>query len=199
MPAHRCASPIRRLHRHAPIDGPTAARQSGGRRRRDAEAGAGPAAAMAARRAGACRGARGGRAAEIALARRAGRGRRQRSAAACWWSTTIRSTARSWPASSSWPAPRPTRRRVARKRSSCGAGRLRPRAGRPADAGHGRLRTGAPHPRERGGEQRPRTPILAVTASAFEDQEQKSRAVGMDGLITKPIGIEQLRRPWISG
>jgi CheY-like chemotaxis protein len=42
-------------------------------------------------------------------------------------------------------------------------------------------------------EHRARTPILAVTASAFEDQEQKSRAVGMDGLITKPIGIEQLR------
>ncbi len=42
-------------------------------------------------------------------------------------------------------------------------------------------------------EHRPRTPILAVTASAFEDQERKSRAVGMDGLITKPIGIEQLR------
>ena len=42
-------------------------------------------------------------------------------------------------------------------------------------------------------EHRQRTPILAVTASAFEDQERKSRAVGMDGLITKPIGIEQLR------
>ena len=42
-------------------------------------------------------------------------------------------------------------------------------------------------------EQRRRTPILAVTASALEDQEQKSRAVGMDGLITKPVGIEQLR------
>jgi signal transduction histidine kinase/CheY-like chemotaxis protein len=42
-------------------------------------------------------------------------------------------------------------------------------------------------------EQRRRTPILAVTASALEDQEQQSRAVGMDGLITKPIGIEQLR------
>ena len=42
-------------------------------------------------------------------------------------------------------------------------------------------------------DQRPRTPILAVTASALEDQEQKSRAAGMDGLITKPIGIEQLR------
>jgi CheY-like chemotaxis protein len=42
-------------------------------------------------------------------------------------------------------------------------------------------------------EERGRTPILAVTASALEDQEQRSRASGMDGLITKPIGIEQLR------
>ncbi len=32
-----------------------------------------------------------------------------------------------------------------------------------------------------------------MTASAFEDQEQRSRAVGMDGLITKPVGVEQLR------
>jgi CheY-like chemotaxis protein len=32
-----------------------------------------------------------------------------------------------------------------------------------------------------------------VTASALEDQEHKSRAVGMDGLITKPVGIEQLK------
>ena len=42
-------------------------------------------------------------------------------------------------------------------------------------------------------ERRGRTPILAVTASALEDQEHKSRAVGMDGLITKPVGIEQLK------
>ena len=42
-------------------------------------------------------------------------------------------------------------------------------------------------------ERRPRTPILAVTASAQEDQEQKSRAVGMDGFLTKPVGIEQLK------
>ncbi|MDI1285938.1 MAG: ATP-binding protein [Reyranella sp.] len=40
---------------------------------------------------------------------------------------------------------------------------------------------------------RPRTPILAVTASALEEQEQKSRAAGMDGFITKPIGIERLQ------
>jgi signal transduction histidine kinase/CheY-like chemotaxis protein len=42
-------------------------------------------------------------------------------------------------------------------------------------------------------ERRVRTPILAVTASALEEQEQKSRAAGMDGFITKPIGIEQLK------
>jgi len=41
-------------------------------------------------------------------------------------------------------------------------------------------------------ERRPRTPILALTASTLEEQEQKSRSAGMDGFITKPIGIEQL-------
>jgi signal transduction histidine kinase/CheY-like chemotaxis protein len=51
-------------------------------------------------------------------------------------------------------------------------------------------------------ERRARTPILAVTASTLEDQEQRSRAVGMDGFITKPIGIEQLRATldvWLKG
>src|SRR5215468_715140 len=51
-------------------------------------------------------------------------------------------------------------------------------------------------------EQRARTPILAVTASTLEEQEQKSRAVGMDGFITKPIGIEQLKATlevWLKG
>jgi CheY-like chemotaxis protein len=42
-------------------------------------------------------------------------------------------------------------------------------------------------------DRRPRTPILAITASAQEEQDHKSRAVGMDGFITKPVGIEQLR------
>jgi CheY-like chemotaxis protein len=42
-------------------------------------------------------------------------------------------------------------------------------------------------------DRRVRTPILAVTASTLEEQELKSRAVGMDGFITKPIGIEQLK------
>jgi len=47
-----------------------------------------------------------------------------------------------------------------------------------------------------------RTPILAVTASPLEDQHQRSRAVGMDGFVTKPIGIEQLRATldvWLKG
>jgi CheY-like chemotaxis protein len=51
-------------------------------------------------------------------------------------------------------------------------------------------------------ERRPRTPILAVTASTLEDQEHRSRAVGMDGFIIKPIGIEQLRATldvWLKG
>jgi len=38
-----------------------------------------------------------------------------------------------------------------------------------------------------------RTPILAITASALEDQVSRTRDVGMDGLVTKPVGIEQLR------
>lgn len=38
-----------------------------------------------------------------------------------------------------------------------------------------------------------RIPILAVTASTHEEQVERSRAAGMDGFITKPIGIEQLR------
>ncbi|MDP1752074.1 MAG: response regulator, partial [Reyranella sp.] len=51
-------------------------------------------------------------------------------------------------------------------------------------------------------DRRPRTPILAVTASTLEEQEQKSRLAGMDGFITKPIGIEQLRATldvWLKG
>ena len=51
-------------------------------------------------------------------------------------------------------------------------------------------------------DRRPRTPILAVTASTLEEQEQKSRSAGMDGFITKPIGIEQLGATldvWLKG
>lgn len=38
-----------------------------------------------------------------------------------------------------------------------------------------------------------RLPILAVTASTLEAEEERSRAAGMDGFVTKPVGIEQLR------
>jgi signal transduction histidine kinase/CheY-like chemotaxis protein len=38
-----------------------------------------------------------------------------------------------------------------------------------------------------------RVPILAITASALEEHELGTREVGMDGLVTKPVGIEQLR------
>jgi len=38
-----------------------------------------------------------------------------------------------------------------------------------------------------------RTPILAITASAMEEHEASTRDVGMDGLVTKPVSIEQLR------
>jgi signal transduction histidine kinase/CheY-like chemotaxis protein len=38
-----------------------------------------------------------------------------------------------------------------------------------------------------------RVPILAITASALEEHEARTRDVGMDGLVTKPVGIEQLR------
>jgi signal transduction histidine kinase/CheY-like chemotaxis protein len=40
---------------------------------------------------------------------------------------------------------------------------------------------------------RARLPILAITASTLEEEEQRSRAAGMDGFIAKPVGIEQLR------
>ena len=34
--------------------------------------------------------------------------------------------------------------------------------------------------------------ILALTASAFREDEQRCRAVGMDGVITKPIARQSL-------
>ena len=43
------------------------------------------------------------------------------------------------------------------------------------------------------GEGRARTPILAMTASTLEEEESRSRAAGMDGFVTKPIGIDRLR------
>ena len=49
---------------------------------------------------------------------------------------------------------------------------------------------------------RARLPILAVTASTLKSEEERSRAAGMDGFITKPVGIEQLKATlevWLKG
>lgn len=39
---------------------------------------------------------------------------------------------------------------------------------------------------------RPRTPIVAVTASAYEENRQQCLASGMDDFLAKPIAVEQL-------
>jgi len=40
---------------------------------------------------------------------------------------------------------------------------------------------------------RPRVPIIALTADAFENDHQHCLAVGMDGFLTKPVTLEDLR------
>ncbi len=47
---------------------------------------------------------------------------------------------------------------------------------------------------------RRRVPIIALTADAFEDDRQHCQAVGMDGFLTKPVSLVDLRRalaPWL--
>lgn len=46
-----------------------------------------------------------------------------------------------------------------------------------------------------------RLPIIALTADAFEENRQQCLAVGMDGFLTKPVAIEDLKRAlaqWLS-
>jgi len=45
----------------------------------------------------------------------------------------------------------------------------------------------------RAGEGAAHTPVLALTASAAAEEEQRCRDAGMDGFVTKPVGIAQLR------
>ena len=42
-----------------------------------------------------------------------------------------------------------------------------------------------------------RLPIIALSANAFEEDKQKSYAMGMDDHIAKPIDIEVLKRALI--
>lgn len=41
--------------------------------------------------------------------------------------------------------------------------------------------------------QRDRTPVVALTASAMEEDEEKCRRAGMDSFVAKPVNIEMLR------
>ncbi|CAK0760275.1 hypothetical protein CCP4SC76_3270001 [Gammaproteobacteria bacterium] len=40
---------------------------------------------------------------------------------------------------------------------------------------------------------RPRRPIIALTADAFEEDRQRCLAVGMDEVLTKPVAIDTLK------
>ena len=40
---------------------------------------------------------------------------------------------------------------------------------------------------------KPRIPVVALTASAMEEDEEKCRAAGMDSFVAKPVNLEMLR------
>ena len=45
-----------------------------------------------------------------------------------------------------------------------------------------------------GGEARERVPIIAMTANAMEDDRKASREAGMDGHVSKPLDLAEIRR-----
>ena len=49
---------------------------------------------------------------------------------------------------------------------------------------------------------RPRTPIVGVTANAMAGEDERCRAAGMDGYLSKPVSLARLRatlQRWLQG